>query len=110
MKSIKYILYGKKENFLRDQRAGNVGPSCPIATGFTSSRHLTNSAIIIRGRPLGITEGRLTISKKNPAMETCLKENPGSVGTEKKKNSCRGNDKHSVTGKIKGGKVAYNIA
>ena len=85
MKSIKYILYGKKENFLRDQRAGNVGPSCPIATGFTSSRHLANSAIIIRGRPLGITQGRLTISKKNPAMETCLKENPGSVGTEKKK-------------------------
>ena len=85
MKSIKYILYGKKENFLRDQRAGNVGPSCPIATGFTSSRHLANSAIIIRGRPLGITEGRLTISKKNPAMETCLKENPGSVGTEKKR-------------------------
>ena len=64
MKSNKYILYGKKQKFLRDQRAGNVGPSCPIATGFTSSRHLVDSAIIIRGRPLGITGGGLAISKK----------------------------------------------
>lgn len=54
-----------------------------------------------RSRPLENTGGGMTIPKKNPAKQTCLKEK-SCKWWYRKKNSSRGSDMPSVTRKSKG--------